>query len=184
MYMSDAIYPIFLKLQEDELKLHAFFEALHDEFTANPPKGLPKPTIEDISVFLENNYKAYEIKDETFLGLDKDVMVDVKNIVKMYRIDDPEIMEELYTDEEKEEQLEIPDAASDYQYKNRFNIILESEDKVSISGYTLQGTSNRMRSLIWAVCAKITEEDIEAKDPYYLDYLASLWWAGFLKVAL
>ena len=171
MIMSDATYPIYLKFQEDDAKFHAFLETLHNEFIANPPT-LPKPTIKDVSDFLENNYKAYEIEDETFLGLDKDVMVDVKNIVKMYRIDDPEIMDKLYTAEEKEE----------YPYIECCNIILESEDKVGISGYTLQGASNSISSLLWVICTKITEKDIETRDPYYLDYLASLWWAGFLKV--
>ena len=181
MIMSDATNPIYLKFQRDDAKFHAFLETLHNKFTANPPT-LPKPTIKDISDFLENNYKAYEIEDETFLGLDKDVMVDVKNIVKMYRIDDPVIMDKLYTDEEKEIQLDIPDEAYEYQFKNHCNIILESEDKVNISGYTKQGYSVRISSLLWVIGAKITEKDIETRDPYYLDYLASLWWAGFLKV--
>ena len=181
MYMSDFIYPIYKDLGEDENQLCEFFKRLYSNFSVEISGRLPKPTVIEVGEFLEHKYLATEINDDTFLGLDKDDYVNVNDIVKMYRIDNLEIMNKLYTKEEKDFQAEISEISAGNQHKNCCNIILESKDGVTISGYTIQGMSIKLTSLMYVVTAEIQNDDVlDLSNPWFADYLSALYLAGYL----
>ena len=180
--MTDSMSKIWESLNYNDEKLKLFFEDLFSKYQKGEYEKFPPPTLENLDIFLKERYLAKEVEDETFFGLNKDPMVNVKDIIKMYRINDPKIMEELYTQEEREFQLEIEDEAAENQNRNRVQIILESKDNVNISGYTMQGMSLRLSSAMHVFLTALNKEDVKdinTQEEYILDYLASLWWAGF-----
>ena len=179
---SDFTYPVYEEMNYDDEKFGKFIKSLFNSFSPKILEQIPQPTIYEVGRYLETKYLAKEVIDDAFLGLDQDEMVNANDIVKMYRIDDPEIMNSLYTQEEKELQLEIPDEAAHYQCKNHCNIILESKDKKTISGFTTQGTPLRVSCLMHAIVSNLNKDAaIDLNKPGYADYLVALWWAGFLE---
>ena len=180
MYMSDFIYPIYVSLGESEEAFYRFLKVLCDNFDAGLTKQLPKSTIADVGDFLKSEYLAREIVDDTYLGLDEDCMVNVDDIVIIYRIDDPQIMNMMYTKEERDYQLQIPEEGAVYENKNMYNIVLESKDNISISAYTTLGMSIRLSSTMYVITRSIRDDDVLECNPWFADYLVALWWSGFL----
>lgn len=140
---------------------------------------LYKHSIPEIESILKDKYLAKEIVDDTYLGLVNDPMVNVNDIVKMYRIDNPVILNNLFTPEEKDEQREANELFG-YDRKQCINIVFESVDGKYISGQTLQGESKIISALLFVLDVEITEEDCDIYDEWFQQYLEALVWAGYI----
>ena len=183
MILSDVTDPILKAFNDDENKFHEFIKKLYIEYKKGPAKPMPDPTIPEIDTYLKTEYLAREVVGDTYFGLDKDPMVDVADIVKLYRIDDPKIMDKLYTQEEKDYQLTISDIYADDQNKNKCKITLISKDGNTVSGFTVQGMSRKISAVVNIItfdAKKHMEKDLDLSNDRDIDFLATLWWAGFI----
>lgn len=109
-------------------------------------------SIENISNYLIENYRAEEITLEDFLDMDVDSIDDnFEDISKIYKIDNTDVIEKLLSEEEKAQieltikhlnNIEINDAL----YLNKIStgkliiIMLESKDRVNLSGFIMEGS--------------------------------------------
>jgi hypothetical protein len=103
--------------------------------------------IDDIDRIYKEKYKIKELSIEDFSDLKKDPYVDFSNIVRCYQIDNEEVLDNIFNEDEKETQQEFyefllnvyPDEGINLKDQKIINIILESKDGKQISGYTIQG---------------------------------------------
>lgn len=165
-------------LTSEELKQKV--NSLYNIYIKQLKGTMHKHTVDEIGYILKNKYLANEIIDDNYLGLDKDPMVNVKNIIKIYRIDNPEIMESLYTEEEKKEHEEIEKFDNANNFIKCCNVILESVDGKYVSGYTMQGMSIRLTALMFVIAADVKEENCNINNNWFKDYLLALEWAGYI----
>lgn len=109
-------------------------------------------SIENISNYLIENYRAEEITLEDFLDMYVDSIDDnFEDISKIYKIDNTDVIENLLSEEEKAQieltikhlnNIEINDAL----YLNKIStgkliiIMLESKDRVNLSGFIMEGS--------------------------------------------
>lgn len=160
----------------------AKFNRLFDIYKKNFKKPIHNHTINEIDFILKTKYLAKEIKDDNYLGLIGDEMVNIDNIVKMYRIDNPNILESLYTEQEKIQQKEDDNMYYPDFVERHINIVLESTDGKYVSGYTTQNAPIRISSLLFILIGtELKDEDCNIDDLWFQDYLASLELAGYIK---
>lgn len=138
-----------------------------------------KHSIVEIGNVLKNKYLAKEIVDDTYFGLINDPMVNVDNIVKMYRIDEPRILDCLFTPEEKDAQCETNELCGGNEGQH-IHIMFESTDGEYISAQTLQGESKVISALLFVLDTEITDEDCDIYDEWFQQYLEALVWAGYI----
>jgi len=149
-------------------------------------------TMQEIEGIFKNKYLAEEIvNDNTYLGLIDDPMVDVSSIVKMYKISDSTILNDLYTDEERQTQRAL--ASEEFIVETEHDllsmnilqgkllrIVLESEDNNTLSGYTQQGECKKIAAELFVLGTTVTKEDINVKDEWFQEYLEALVLAGYI----
>lgn len=181
--LTTFTYPIYSLFHEDIEKLKAFIKDLYEEFleTDNEKLLLPRANLKELDKLLKERYFAKSVKDDTYFGLTNDYHVNVDEIVALYIINDPKVMDSLYLDNEKLIQFEIPNEAIWYQNKNMIKLALESEDGINISGHTMQGFGLRFSSFLHIALSNIKKEKVNLNDSWYTGYLVALWWAGCLK---
>ncbi|MFA1642814.1 hypothetical protein AB5N96_08105 [Chryseomicrobium imtechense] len=165
-------------------------------------------TKEQVVDILLSKYKAQEFQKELILDLMRDDHFQYDKIFKCFRIDDPYILNKVFTVEEKKEHMEeINDnemnafdysksTGTDFEYNKmvldeqegrRIDIILESKDDTSISEFQVRHRSDKISSYLNALIvgaliqtgAAEYEEDTE--DYYFKFYLDNLNAYGFLK---
>lgn len=154
---------------------------LYDIYINQLKKTMHRHTIVEIDHILKNKYLAREIIDHNYLGLGKDPMVNIEDIVKMYRIDNTQILDSLYTIEEKKENEEIRDFDNPNNFIEHCNIILESNDGRYVSAYTMQGMSKKLTALMFVINAYVKEENCNTSNDWFRNYLLALEWAGYIK---
>lgn len=149
-------------------------------------------TIQEVEELFKKKYLAEEIvNDNTFLGLTDDPMVDVSRIVKMFKISDSNILNVLYTDEERQAQRTLTSEEFIVETENDLlsmnilqgkllRIALESEDNKTLSGYTQQGECKKIAAELFVLGTTITQEDINIKDEWFQEYLEALVLAGYI----
>lgn len=136
-------------------------------------------SIEYISKYLTDKYNAVEITVDEFINQNDCTCEDrSKNIVKVYKIEDENIIKSLLSKSEKEEILitikhfeksnfmEKNDFCSTYMNKistgKLIVVILESEDKINLSGFTMEGSGEKLYNYLISTIG----EDIEkSKNP-------------------
>ncbi|WP_042479073.1 hypothetical protein [Bacillus ndiopicus] len=149
-------------------------------------------TLQEIEEVFKNKYLAKEIvNDHTYFGLIDDLMVDVSNIVKMYEISDSNILNSLYSDEERQTQKAL--ASEDFIVETEndllsinimqgklIRIALESKDNNTLLGYTQQGECKKIAAELFVAGSTITKEDINLEDEWFQEYLEALVLAGYI----
>ncbi|WP_339173191.1 hypothetical protein MKY51_14140 [Solibacillus sp. FSL R5-0691] len=164
------------------LKRFEVLSLINKEFTLNEIEGI-----------FERKYLAKEIEnDPTYMGLMNDPMVNVNNIVKMYSISEPNILEGLYTEEERQTQNVLANEEFIAETESELlsvkimegkliRIALESTDGHNLSGFTQQGECKKIAAELFVVGAKVTEEDIDINDAWFQEYLEALVLSGYLS---
>lgn len=104
-------------------------------------------TIDEIDDYLKERLGAEIVKDDNFFGLINDPMVNASEIIRLYIIKDPVIVNSLYTEEERKEKQEIADAFNE-SICSEIRIALESEDGNHIIGYTLQNGCSKVNNIL------------------------------------
>ena len=193
MFMNKNIYRdgyytrhLFEELYEDVLVFEDLILRIYENHKTAELE-LIEPTVSAVGSALQLKYKARKITDDpTYTGLDKDDMVCFEDIVAMYRIDDLEIVNGLRTREEKETKtLYAKEIAGGDNIYDVFNVILESEDGIGISGYTLQGALIRVDAFMNVVVSQSGDKvKLDLNSPLDVEYLVALWWAGFIDEPL
>lgn len=150
-------------------------------------------TLHEIERIFEHKYLAKEIvNDSTYLGLIDDPMVNVSNIVKMYSISEPNILEGLFNEEERQTQKILADEEFIAETENDLlsvkimegkliRIALESTDGNILSGSTQQGECKKIAAELFVVGTKVTKEDIDVKDEWFQEYLEALVLSGYIS---
>ena len=183
MYMSDYIYPIYFELDEDETKLINFFRNIYKYYKNITIDHGNNSQIAVLERNLMSKYKARENKAYDVSELRNDCMVQVDNIVKIYTIDQ-DILDSLYTETERISNMEIKkleELHPEYRSQTYCNIILESEDGKTVSGFTTQAVPIRISALMFILLSeKVDYEEIDINNPLDMDYLAALWLAGYV----
>ncbi|MEH7399983.1 hypothetical protein V7148_03225 [Gottfriedia acidiceleris] len=144
--------------------------------------------IDDIDRIYKEKYKIKELVKEDFLELKEDPYVDFPNIIKCYQIDDETVLNNLYSDEEKESQQEFyefllntyPDKEFKLKVQKIINIILESKDGKRISGYTLQGGMSKYIQKELVAFIGIEMENQQLDNVKFINYLNALDEIGYL----
>ncbi|PEC47334.1 hypothetical protein COJ46_19275 [Bacillus sp. AFS077874] len=144
--------------------------------------------IDDIDRIYKEKYKIKELVKEDFLELKEDPYVDFPNIIKCYQIDDETVLNNLYSDEEKESQQEFyefllntyPDKEFKLKDQKIINIILESKDGKRISGYTLQGGMSKYIQKELVAFIGIEMENQQLDNVKFINYLNALDEIGYL----
>lgn len=112
-----------------------------------------KCKIADVSNYLIDKLKAAEITVEEFLNMNTNISAnEINNKSKIYKVNDSNLIKSLLSDNEKSEleitmkhlSEDIDDIdVSSYEYQistgNLIVIVLESEDGVHLSGFTMDG---------------------------------------------
>lgn len=150
-------------------------------------------TLREIDGVLKNKYLAKEIvNDPTYLGLIDDPMVDESKIVKMYEISDSNILNGLYTEEERQTQRILANEEFLVETENDllninmmqgklFRIALLSEDNNTVSGVTEQGECKKIAAEMYVLASTLNKEDINVKDVWFQEYLEALVLAGYIS---
>lgn len=171
-----------MSLEEKELRI----EELYKKFLS---KKIPNYfLIDDIDRIYKEKYKIKELAINDFLELKKDPYVDFPNIFKCYQIDDETVLNNLYSDEEKEAQQELyefllnayPDKEINLKDQKIINIILESKDGKRISGYTVQGARCDYIEKELVAFIGIEMENQKLNNIKFINYLNALDEIGYL----
>ena len=110
----------------------------------------------------------------------------------MYKISDSNILNDLYTDEEKQTQRVLTSEEFIVETENDLlsmnilqgkllRIALESEDNNTLSGYTQQGECKKIAAELFVLGTTVTKEDINVKDEWFQEYLEALVLAGYIS---
>lgn len=152
------------------------FKEIHQRFIES---GLPyKYTIDDISNLLIKKYQAKKRDKEDFQDLNSDIFVNHQKIVYCYTIDEEEVLNNILSQEEKEERDYIKKQI--LKEESAVNIIIESNDKKFISNFTIQGSSNQILNEL-IIFKGINEEDCVLGNEEYEYFLRALVNVGYIN---
>ena len=120
-------------------------------------------SIDNISKHLIENYNAVEITINEFINKSRCILEDIpENTVKVFKITDKSMIESLLSESEKEEILITIEHLSKnnlsedtgydvcIDYMNQIStgdliiVTLESEDNINLSGFTMQGSGEKL----------------------------------------
>lgn len=133
-----------------------------------------KYTINDISKYLCDEFKAQEITREEFLNLsESNSTIQLNDNSRVYKISDSNFIQSLLSEKEKAEiQITIDHfnkiyddiKYSSYEYQistgNLIIIILESTDKDTLSSFTIDGIGD----FVFNYLSKFIDDDIEKSE--------------------
>jgi len=162
-----------------------FYKALYEAYKKGLKKPLPKDnTIPSIDKYMKKELLAKEFMDRTFEGIHKDEYIRVKEIVKMYRVCNADILDSLYIPQEKIHDVAFKENVMKTARKNHLILILESKNGITVSGYTIMGYSEKFNAVINSILSRpsIAPEELDLNNEVDMHYLKSLWVAGFLEV--
>jgi hypothetical protein len=121
-------------------------DELHKKFILK--KTPLKYSIQEVKEFLQDNYSVKEIPPSEFEDLRKDLFVNFNDIVIGFEIDDPDILNHIFNENEKSFHHEYrkefeEDATNSTWNKLRagelLRVILESDELGMLSSFTVQG---------------------------------------------
>ena len=140
-------------------------------------------SIDNISKHLIENYNAVEITINEFINKSRCVLEDIpENTVKVFKITDKSIIEGLLSKSEKEEILMTIDHLSknnldedsgydiciDYMNQistgNLIIVTLESDDNINLSGFTMQGSGERLYNYLVSIIGEKLEKNLNPLD--------------------
>lgn len=158
--------------------------------------GMPhRFLLSDVDTTLKRKFLAQEIDEEYFMKNDPYAKYD--HVFKFYEIQDPQMLKSIFNEEEvcmhkelKESNARDPhpvekewaDAATmweDVQEGRLLRIVIESENGVNISSFTMQGICETVLNEILALRG-IDPKDAVLENPNYIDYLNILQKSGYL----
>ena len=135
-------------------------------------------SIEDISKELINEFSAIEITVEELVKQSECIYEDIdKNTTKIYIINDENTIESLLSESEKEEILitiehfrkngldkdNVDEICMEFMNKistgKLIVITLESEDNVNLSGFTMQGSGEKLYNYLLALTGETFEKN-------------------------
>lgn len=134
-------------------------------------------TISNISKHLINEFNGIEITVNEFINLANCTLTDISdNIVKVYKVEDENIIENLLSEIEKEEILItvdhlsknhlLEDGSTCSSYMNKIStgklivVTLESNDGVHLSGFTMDGSGEKLYNyLLSFIDGKVEKND-------------------------
>ncbi len=133
--------------------------------------------IENVSRVLIEKFKAIEISVDEFLEKNKNIYEEsFEDIAMIYKIEDKNIIQSLLSENEKSE-IEITikhlnnlDTEDKDSYMNKIStgnliiIILESKDKVNISGFVMEGNGQVLFNYLKGLIDKPIEKNINLLD--------------------
>jgi hypothetical protein len=166
--------------------LKNFIEVIYQKYIG---QNLPcKFKLEDIHKIMKDKYSAVE-EDIMFA----DIGEDVENPCRYYVITETNVLKNLFTDEEKidlytmgsllkNEPIENKKEKMwlDVQVGRRINIILTSEDNEYISGFTLQGMSEKLFNEL-CIFEGIDNSKCQLGNEEFHEYLKRLVKADYIK---
>lgn len=116
-----------------------------------------KYSLNDIMVILQEKYKAREVEKHFFEDLKKDSHVNYDQIIICFKLDDKEILNELFSEEEKKMHEELAINNMKYSFKSDQDfmwkdiqegklifIILESSNEIELTAFTIQGVCKKL----------------------------------------
>ncbi|WP_445487632.1 hypothetical protein [Niallia sp. 03133] len=179
-----------------ESSVHFYLKQLFQKYkNAKIPNHF---TMESIIHHLKEKYQAKEVDTKYYEDLKADPFVDFESIIGMYSITNLNILENLYSEEEKIDIFELigmnktiethPDETEndivamwvDVQEGRRINIILESENGCNLSGFTIQGHCQRIFDELSVLQGLEKEECVLGNEKFHI-YLKSLVRTGYLS---
>lgn len=163
-------------------------------------------SIDDIERILIKKFKAREFPKETLLDLKNDDELRYNEIYKCFTIEEPEVLINLYSSEEKANHREEikdnhtnpldPKKVNDWDFVHiiydeqegrRINIVLESKDGEFVSNFKVRSESETVNRYLNAlVCGGklekgIAEFNTNINDEYFRFYLENLDLFGFIN---
>jgi hypothetical protein len=161
-------------------ELDAEVERLFNLYKEKYKKPMPSLTVKEIDHILKVKFLAAEVLDVNYLGWLYDPHAETDDIVKMYVIYEPNVIDALLTPEEKNYE-EYSHNTYNHRKRNHFVIYLYSDCDDYIFP-SIRGSSVRLDSFMDTLShgIKVTE-DADLKDPQFRYYLCTLYWGGFLS---
>lgn len=135
--------------------------------TLNIPRHF---TLTDIHKRLTTQYKAKEVNKSNFSGLKLDPHADWESVVTAYIFRDENALSQL-------EALNTEDELSD----SELAVIINSKDKIHITGGTLRGISNVL-ALEMEIFWGIDEEEMILGNKRFEEYLILLYILGYIEL--
>ncbi|MFW5433117.1 pyruvate kinase [Paenibacillus apiarius] len=135
--------------------------------------NIPNPfTLEEIDARFRQRYLAEEIDIECFADLKKDRYANFHTARRAYIFRNKQVSDELIKLNPIEDLESLRTA--------EFNIILNSEDNIYLSGATEQGRSYLL-ALETSIFCGIEEEDMRLGNEEFEDYLKALYLTGYIQ---
>lgn len=164
-------------------KLHESFNSLNLPLTYK---------ISEVDILLKYKYKAKEIDKTDVIDLQFDSHSDFDNIVKCYRIDNADVLNNLYTTTEiemfKENAETVVDSSNmteveknwqDIHLGKFIRIMITSQDGNFVRGFTFHGISEVLiRELM--ILRGIDQKYVQVGNPVYTQYLDLLNKSGYI----
>jgi hypothetical protein len=156
-----------------------------------------KFTLQEVDSIFKKKYNAVEIDKQQYTDLNKDLYINYKKIVKLYKIEDKDVLSNLFSDEEKNNFIEMIKENSNYpihpeedynkaleqrnlQEGKLLLIFLESENGKYISDFTLLGQCEKLYNEL-VVFKGIVPDECDIKNENFVHYLEALLKAGYIK---
>lgn len=156
-----------------------------------------KFTLQEVESILKEKYNAVEIDKQQYTHLKKDPYINYEKIAKSYKLEDKDVLSNLFSDEEKNNFIEIIKENSNYpihpeedynkaleqrnlQEGKLLLIFLESEDGKYISSFTLQGQCEKLYNEL-VVFKGIDPDECDIQNENFVHYLEALLKAGYIK---
>ncbi|MCM3783441.1 hypothetical protein M3231_10685 [Neobacillus mesonae] len=167
---------------------------LHERFKSSE---LPlKYTIQEAESLLKRKYGVVIVNPLEVSDLKNDPLIQYKHIVKIYHVNDAQILSSLFNPAELEminemqaAQASNPSSEDSLPAEERLwrkirqgrllRIVLESEDKQHVSGFTLQGISQQLYQDL-CILNGIREEDSTLGNENYETYLTLLYQGEYI----
>ncbi|MFD2699654.1 hypothetical protein ACFSVM_04175 [Paenibacillus shunpengii] len=167
---------------------------LHERFKAS---NLPlRYTLQEADHLLKSKYGVVVVNPLEVSDLKKDPLIHYNHIVKIYHVNDSQILSSIFTSQEQEMIKEmqaihatVPSDEDSLTGAERLwrkirqgrllRIIIESADKQYITGFTLQGMSQQLLQELY-ILRGLREEECHLGNENYATYLKLLHQRGYI----
>ncbi|MCL1934895.1 MAG: hypothetical protein FWF57_00725 [Defluviitaleaceae bacterium] len=163
---------------------------LYEEFYKSFKRGLVKPLLKDktipyIDEYMKKELLAEEFMDITFNNINKDKYIRTEEIVKMYRVNNSNVLKNLRTWMEKIHYIPGIEEILRTEQKDYLFLFLGSKDGINVSGYTITGLSEKFKAIVNVLLSTPPKPDeiFDLNDEVDTHYLTSLFLAGYLDVS-
>ncbi|MFD2114171.1 hypothetical protein ACFSTH_00190 [Paenibacillus yanchengensis] len=158
-------------------------------------KKIPKSyTLGEVDNFLKSKYKAISVDKGQFDDLQLDPAVNFNKIVACYKINDPEILQSIFTESELQmhQDSNQKNVSSNFELNSNFkmwvdvqggrliNVVIESDNGTTMSAFTMQGLSEKLLYEL-VIMKGIDPEICHIGNETYETYLTFLHRVGYLS---